>query len=240
MYMKKLLFFAISFCIFSGVYAQEELVYQKPPKEILELADFERSPQLSIDSKHIQMIFQYRNTYKTLEELSEKEMRLAGLRINPVTNISSTIIYINNLKCKTIKEKDAVQIAGLPENPKIAYFSWSPDETKVAFTHTTSAGVELWYADLSSRQAKRLTEPILNANLGSPYTWFKDSKTFLIKVLPKNRPDLINTQESIPAGPTVNQRIGRQSAESHLPGSFEESCRRSQFRNAHHFRTVSG
>ena len=202
--MKKSLFFAVSFCIFSTVFAQENLFYQKPPKEILELADFERSPQLSMDSKNIQMIFQYRNTYKTLADFSDKEMRLAGLRINPVTNISSTITYINNLKCKTIREKEAVQITGLPDNPKISYFSWSPDETRIAFTHTTDTGVELWYVDLNNKKAVRLTEPILNANLGNPYTWFKDSKTFLIKVLPKNRPALINTQESIPTGPTIS------------------------------------
>ena len=202
--MKQLGLLTVWLCIMSGVIAQEELVYQKPPKEILELADFERSPQMSIDSKHTKMIFQYRNTYKTLAELSEKEMRLAGLRINPVTNISSTITYTNNLTYKTIKEKQSTQISGLPANPKITYLTWSPDETKVAFTNTTNTGVELWYIDLDKRQAIRLTEPILNANLGNPYTWFKDGNSFLVRTLPKNRPALIDTQESIPVGPTVS------------------------------------
>ena len=202
--MKKLLLFTVLSSLFLSVYAQEELVYQKPPKEILELADFERSPSLSIDSKHTQMIFQYRNTYKNLEELSEDEMRLAGLRINPSTNISSTVAYVNNLAYKTIKGKDAVRIAGLPENPKIAYLTWSPDETKVAFTNTTSTGVALWVVDLSTSQAVRLTEPVLNANLGSPFTWFNDSKSFLIRALPKNKPALINTEKTIATGPTVS------------------------------------
>jgi len=202
--MKQLGLLTVWLCIISGVVAQEELVYQKPPKEILELADFERSPQMSINSKHTKMIFQYRNTYKTLAELSEKEMRLAGLRINPVTNISSTITYTNNLTYKTIKEKESTPISGLPANPKITYLTWSPDETKVAFTNTTNTGVELWYIDLDKRQAIRLTEPILNANLGNPYTWFKDGNSFLVRTLPKNRPALIDTQESIPAGPTVS------------------------------------
>ena len=202
--MKQLGLLTVWLCIISGVVAQEELVYQKPPKEILELADFERSPQMSINSKHTKMIFQYRNTYKTLAELSEKEMRLAGLRINPVTNISSTITYTNNLTYKTIKEKESTPISGLPANPKITYLTWSPDETKVAFTNTTNTGVELWYIDLDKRQAIRLTEPILNANLGNPFTWFKDGNSLLVRTLPKNRPALIDTQESIPAGPTVS------------------------------------
>ena len=141
--MKKLFLFAILSVSCLYISAQEELVYQKPPKEILELADFEMSPSLSMDSKNSKMIFQYRNTYKTIADLSENEMRLAGLRINPATNISSTIVYTTNLKYKTIKEKDAEQIAGLPDNPKITYLSWSPDETKAAFTNTTSDGLEL-------------------------------------------------------------------------------------------------
>jgi dipeptidyl aminopeptidase/acylaminoacyl peptidase len=202
--MKKLLLFATTLCLSFNLFAQEEPVYQKPPKEILELADFERAPSLSMDSKQHKMIFQYRHTYKTLDQLSEKEMRLAGLRINPTTNISSTITYFNNLKYKTTVEKDAKQIARLPDNAKIAYFSWSPDETKIAFTHTTNTGVELWYADLTSGRAKRLTEAVLNANLGNPYTWFKDSKSFLIRVLPKDKPALTDTNEAIPTGPTIS------------------------------------
>jgi hypothetical protein len=39
------------------------------------------------------MILTYRNTYKTLDDLNQDEMRLGGLRINPTTNISSTVTY---------------------------------------------------------------------------------------------------------------------------------------------------
>ena len=213
--MKKLCLPIVLSGLFLSAPAQEELVYQQPPKEILELADFERSPSLSIDSKHTKMLFLYRNTYKTIEELSENEMRLAGLRINPVTNISSTVVYINNLKYKSFREKDAIQITGLPENPKLMYLTWSPDETKVAFTHTASTGVELWVADLATRKATRLTAPVLNANLGSPFTWFKDSKSFLIRVIPKDRPPLIDTEKMIATGPVI--AISEQGAKAQNP-----------------------
>src|SRR5690606_34328839 len=80
--------------------AQESLTYQKPPKEILELVDVERAPSVSMDSKNQHMVLMYRSAYKTLADLSDEEMKLAGLRINPRTNISSTITYINNIKYK--------------------------------------------------------------------------------------------------------------------------------------------
>ena len=76
--------------------AQENLSYQRPSPEILALADYERAPSVSMDTKKEYMLLQYRNTYKTLDDLNQEEMRLGGLRINPITNISSTISYINN------------------------------------------------------------------------------------------------------------------------------------------------
>ena len=51
------------------------------------------------------MLLSYRNTYKTLDDLNQTEMKLGGLRINPVTNISSTVTYINNLKIRKLRTK---------------------------------------------------------------------------------------------------------------------------------------
>lgn len=79
------------------------------------------------------MLLSYRNTYKTLDELSQEEMRLGGLRINPVTNISSSTTYISNLKIRTIKGTDEIQVKGLPENTKITNVSWSPNEKRFRF-----------------------------------------------------------------------------------------------------------
>ena len=76
-------------------------------------------------------------------------MRLGGLRINPITNISSTVTYINNLKLRKVKDKNEIQVKGLPENAKITNLSWSPNEKKIAFTNTTNSGVELWIIDVS-------------------------------------------------------------------------------------------
>lgn len=194
------------FALFLGftLQAQENLKYQTPPKEILELADYERAPSVNMDSKKQLMILSYRNTYKTLEDLNQEEMRLGGLRINPITNISSTATFINNIKLKRITDKTESQISGLPNNPRIANYSLSPDEKKLAFTHTTPTGNELWIVDLNTFQAKKLTVPILNANMGNPISWFKDSQSLLIRAIPKNKPQLIDEKKNIPDGPIVS------------------------------------
>jgi len=58
------------------LFSQENITYQKPPKEILELADFERAPSVNLNSKKTMILLSYRNTYKTLDELNQPEMKI--------------------------------------------------------------------------------------------------------------------------------------------------------------------
>ncbi|WP_313030597.1 prolyl oligopeptidase family serine peptidase [Soonwooa sp.] len=190
-------------------FAQENVSYQKPSAEILKLADYDRPPSIMMDSKRETLILTYRSTYKTLEDLIQDEMKLGGLRINPVTNISSTMTYSNNLKIKKVNAKSETQVTGLPQNARLAYFQFSPDEKFLAFTNTTAKGVELWIVDLASASAKKLTSDNLNANMGSPYSWFRDSKALLVNQLLANRPALLDDKNNLPTGPTVSTSDGK-------------------------------
>jgi dipeptidyl aminopeptidase/acylaminoacyl peptidase len=188
--------------------AQENLSYQKPPKEILELADYERAPSVNMDSKKEYMLLSYRSTFKTLDDLNQEEMRLGGLRINPVTNISSTVTYITNLKVRKVADKVEMQVKGLPENPRISNIGMSPDEKKISFSNTTAKGVELWVLDLASAQATKLTDATVNANMGNPFSWFADNQTILVRMLVKNRPPLIDQKKDLPSGPIISTGDG--------------------------------
>lgn len=207
--MKKLLLCLIAVMVLGNwAYAQENLSFQKPSKEIMDLVDYERPPSVSMDTKKEYMLLSYRNTYKTLDDLNQEELRLGGLRINPVTNISSTVTYINNLKVRKVKETNEIQVSGLPKNPKLSNIVWSQDEKKIAFSHTTESGVELWVLDLPSAKATKLTDAKVNANLGDPFNWYSDSKSLLVYMLPANRPALIDQKKDIPTGPTVSVSTG--------------------------------
>jgi dipeptidyl aminopeptidase/acylaminoacyl peptidase len=207
----KLRFTFSVFFLLSLAYAQENITYQKPSKEILDLVDYERAPSVSMDTKKEYMLLSYRSTYKTLEDLNQEELRLGGLRINPVTNISSSTTYINNLKIRKIKDKNEIQVANLPENPKIAFVSWSPDEKKIAFSHTVANGVELWVIDVATAKATKLTDSRVNANLGNPFSWYKDNQNILVKMLPKNKPVLIDPKKDLPLGPIISNAEGTKS-----------------------------
>ena len=205
----KFRFALLAFVVVQFSFAQENLTYQKPSSEILQLAEYERPPSIMTNSKKDWLVMTYRPTYATLEDLSQQEMKLGGLRINPVTNISSSTTYSDQLKIRKMADKQEQAVKNLPQNPQMANFSFSPDEKKLAFTNTTSKGVELWVVDLESCSAKKITADNLNANVGNPYSWSRDSQSFLIKVLPANRAKLLNSEDDLPTGPIVSTADGK-------------------------------
>ncbi len=207
----------VNFSSVSTTLAQENLPYQKPPQSILELADVVRAPTVSMDSKKQVMLLSYRNTFKTLAELNQTELRLGGLRINPITNIASSVNYVNNLKIRKIQSTDEQAVKGLPKDPLITNISWSPDEKKIAFTHTTDKGVELWVIDIATAQAKKISKANINANLDNPFIWFKDSENLLVKLLPQNRAPLLDASKDLPTGAIISNSDGKASQNRTYP-----------------------
>ncbi|ADR20860.1 hypothetical protein MATR_15140 [Marivirga tractuosa] len=202
--MKKVFILLLLIAASWNLQAQENLDYQKPPKEILELVNAPLAPSVLIDKKGENVVLLYRDPYKSIAELSEEELRLGGLRINPKTNIGSRTRYYNDIKTKKALKDKIIEVEGLPETPRLANFNWSPDQKMIAFTHTTHTGVEIWVLNISESKANRLMEGIVNANMGNPIEWKKDNSGLLINVLPDNRKELIDTDEAIPSGPVVS------------------------------------
>lgn len=207
--MKKILLFFTFLGFTLAGKAQENLTYQKPSTEILELVDAPLAPSVIMDDDYKTMILLYRNQYKTIQELSEDELRLGGLRINPKTNIGSRTSYYNNVKVRNLKGKEVQQVQGLPTNPRMANFAWSPDRKKIAFTNTVPTGVEVWVLLLEQAKAVKLTEAKVNANMRDVINWFEDSNSMLVKMISKDRKSLINTDEAVPDGPTISTNDGK-------------------------------
>ncbi len=201
--MKKILFTVI---LFWGtfMFAQEALTYQNPPQEILELAEAPLAPSMRMDENGENFVFLYRSNFKNIEELSETEMRLGGLRINPKTNISSRQRYYTDIKVRVGRTSKEEIPTGLPENGRYSNFSWSPNQKMMAFTNTVFNGVELWILDIEAKSVKKISDANLNANTGMPFSWFKDSNSLLIKVISKDKKPLIDTKTAIPTGPTIS------------------------------------
>lgn len=188
---------------------QNTTSYQLPHKDILELADVTPAPFIRMNTKATLGLLLYRSNFKTIDELSDKELRLGGLRINPRTNISSRTRYYIKISLFDIVNKSESIIHGLPEHLKATNLTWSHDQTKVAFANINNQDITLWLIDLKTSRARLLSSKRLNANLGSLITWQKDDLSLIVKVLPQNRKDIIDRSLSIPTGPTISENSGQ-------------------------------
>lgn len=207
--MKKISLFLLLLTGGVWVQAQENVTFQKPSDEILALADYQRPPAVSLSPDKAWVLLSYRPTYKSLEELGQEEIRLAGLRINAKTRISSTENYFHNLRLRSAADGKEYDIAGLPTNALISNVSFSLDSKYIAFTHTNDSGVSLWIVDIASKSAKQLTEYDLNAVIMNPYQWLRSSDGLLISKSPANRPALTDHSKDLPTGPVVSTSGGK-------------------------------
>jgi len=205
------IFYLSLLIILARIIAQENLNYQQPPNEILNLVDVKLPPRVLMDENKKYMVCIYRDAFKTIKELSEKEMRLAGLRINPKTNIGSRTNYYKDIKIANLRRKKTVlrKVRGLPTEPRLANFIWSPDQTSIAFTNTTFHGVELWVLNVIGGVVKKLTDANVNANLGDAVNWYQDGKSLLVKLVPGNREEITDSENVIPIGPRISTNDGK-------------------------------
>src|ERR1700754_3703219 len=128
--------------------AQDNGGYQLPPKDIADLLLAKPTPAISIDRKGQWMLFSQRNSYPSVEELAQPELRIAGLRFNPDNYALSRQNFINGFTLKNLKTSKEYAIQGLPSPLLAGNVSWSPAGGKIAFTNTTAKQIDLYIIDI--------------------------------------------------------------------------------------------
>lgn len=181
--------------------------YQRPPEVIAKLIEAPSTPAVSIDSKAEWMLLMERPGYPSIEEVSAPELRIGGTRINPATNGRSRQNPMTGLSLKNIKTGETFVFANMPSNPAISNVSWSSDEKQVAFTHTVENGIELWVANIETKQAKKLTEAIVNNAYVSAYEWMPDGQSLIVSAIVDGRgPE--PARPRAPKGPVIQETAG--------------------------------
>ncbi|SMC52304.1 alpha/beta hydrolase family protein [Pedobacter nyackensis] len=205
--MKKILLNLLLLTGSISLYAQDAVDYQTPAKEMADLLLAKPTPAISIDSKAEWMLLSGRNSYASVEELAMPEYRIAGLRINPNNYAPSRQVYINTLSLKNIKSGISKNVTGLPMPLYAGNISWSPDQKKISFTHTTQKGVDLYLLDVATAKATKINKQFLNTVLGSGITWLNNT-TLLYRVATKPA-STAPAKPLMPKGPTVQQNLGK-------------------------------
>ncbi|MEJ8819518.1 alpha/beta hydrolase family protein [Lacibacter sp. H407] len=196
-----------AFFISLNLFAQDAVNYQLPPKDIMDLALAKPTPTVSVDSKGQWMLLIERNMYPLVDELGQPEVRVAGLRINPANFSQSRQNYINNFTLKNIASGKEYKISGLPANLLGNSVSWSRNDKKIAFTHSTGSTVDLYVIDVATQKAMKVNKTSLNVVLGGAFSWLDDN-TLLYKIIVKPA-SAMPKRPITPPGPTVQESYGK-------------------------------
>lgn len=200
---------ALAFLITSAsVYAQDDISYKLPPKDIADMLLAKPAPGVSIDKKGEWMLLMESSSYPSVEELARPELKIAGMRINPANFAPSRQNFINNLYLKHIGSGKEMKIAGLPSPLYASAISWSPDDKKIAFTHTTATRVDLYVIDVAAQKASKVNKAALNT-LGGGVQWY-DNSTLLYRTAPRPA-SAAPPKPAAPKGPTVQENYGKAS-----------------------------
>jgi dipeptidyl aminopeptidase/acylaminoacyl peptidase len=205
----RLLALSLLFYVITGAKAQDAAGYQQPPAALSALLLAKPTPAVSINSKASWMLLSERNSYPSVEELAQPEIRVAGLRINPANFSLSRQPFINNFRLQHIKSGKTYPVTGLPAALLAGNIGWSPDEKKIAFTHTTNNRVDLYVIDVESQKAVRINKQPLNIVLGNAYTWLNNN-TLLYKIIVQPAA-AAPARPLLPTGPSIQQNLGKAS-----------------------------
>ncbi len=186
----------------------DALPYMMPPDAIKALIDAPQTPSLSLSPDRTMMLYLEQPGLPGIDEVSQPELRIAGLRINPRNSGPSRGRYYNGLTLKNLESGDETKITGIPENPKISSVDWSIDGKYVSFALTMPDHIELWLANVNTAMAKRLTDLSLNDTYGNAIHWLSDSKSIIALTVPGDRGEK-PADQLVPQGPVVQENLGR-------------------------------
>ena len=181
--------------------------YQLPPQALVDIIDRPLTPQAQVSPDRKWLLLLEQPSLPAIAELAETELRLGGLRFKPQNNGPSRRRPAAGVAVMSIADGRSHPVLGLPENTRINDVSWSPDGTRVAFTHTRSDRIELWVLELATFTAKRLSDSALNLSARVRPIWLADSRALVCALVAADRGPAPEPP-AVPAGPTIQENLG--------------------------------
>jgi dipeptidyl aminopeptidase/acylaminoacyl peptidase len=192
----------------SSAYA-DDVTYQRPVKAVANFVDAPPIPVISSSPDRTTALLITPLAFPSIAEVSEPELRLAGLRINPKNRALARRPFAQHLELLDVKTRGATPrpIRGLPDGARIGSLLWSPDSKQIAMTVTEADAMRLWVADVHDATARQLPTPPLSGVAGAPCAWLPDSRTFACRTVPAGA-KAPAPAPTTPTGPIVQENAG--------------------------------
>jgi len=186
-----------------------QISYKQPPKEILDVLNAPPIPTTTISPARDKIALLDPLRYPPITELAQPMLRIAGIRINPLTNAQHREIYSTKLTLKNISDGKEMVVV-LPAGAKILSPEWSPDGKHIALGNITPTGVELWIVDTATAKATKVNGIALNTAMGN-FSW-SDPNTIAANIVVAKRGVAPKYEDVMPDQPAIQETTGRKGA----------------------------
>ncbi len=203
------IFFGAALAAAIPTFAADAARYQLPPLAMIEMVDAQLIPQTLVSPNNEWIVLLDRPALPSVNELAQPELRLAGLRINPRNNDLSRTNNATGMRLIKTADRTERSIAGLPAGARIGDVLWSPDGKRIAMAVVRDTSIELMVVDINNGfQLKRITERPMNGVMGRAFSWFGDSKSLLVVLIPQGR-SAPPRAPSVTSGPAILENMGK-------------------------------
>ncbi|MGI9627676.1 MAG: alpha/beta hydrolase family protein [Longimicrobiales bacterium] len=184
-------------------------VYREPPAEVVAILDAPQAPIVTVSPDRQVLALAHRNNMPSIEEQSQPMLRLAGRRINPVTNgrFSPGLIY--GLSLMDL-ESGAERPIELPGGTGWSTPEFSPSGTMFAVERATNDGIELWVGEVETATIDMVVGPELNGVRGRACEWMPVTDELLCRLVPAGR-GALPTAPLTPKGPVIQESEAKES-----------------------------
>lgn len=183
-----------------------QVSYQRPPKAVMDVLNAPPPPAVAITPTREHLLLIQGVRYPTIAEISAPMLRLAGLRIDPMTNGPHLPPRVIGISIQSIADGQQKKV-DLPAGGHFGTPNMSPDGKRFALTNTTQHGIELWIGSISDATIRRVDGLEINAAYGEPIQWLPGSESLVCQMIPPDRGPA-PVAPPVPPGPIVQENSG--------------------------------
>lgn len=178
--------------------------WQSPPKEVLEVLHSQQFPQVWTAPTGQYLFLVDFVLYPPLDKLAAPMHKLAGMRVNPMTNGHHD--RHGGTSPRLVRVKDAVTIElDLPADIEIYAVKWTADGQRFALTVKHTDHIGLWVGSVAGNVTK-IEGQALNPLMGNAVSWLPDQQRLLIRRVPHR--GAAPVPSAIPVGPGILEGMG--------------------------------
>ncbi|MFQ4140404.1 alpha/beta hydrolase family protein [Nodosilinea sp. PGN35] len=194
--------------------------WQVPPQDVLEVLHAPQLPYVWTAPTGEYLLLADPVLYPPLAELAAPMHKLAGLRVNPLTNDHHSR---HGGTCpRLVRGQDgATTRLALPEDAEVVTVKWTAAGQRFALTVRHSDRIGLWVGSVAGDLAE-IEGLALNPLLGSAVAWLPDQERLLVRRLPQRGP--VPEPPTIPMGPETVEGAGASSRSTYEARNLLETA----------------